>query len=202
MGNQFYNQYEIPCKIGDIICDFVRPDGEENRGDPGIYVVAGISIGDMRVFDGRITEYRNDIDKFEKCLNKDIWIHTYSINGLSFDVFPAQNINRSALIQCDENLRKITYGYFNPGFDDTPDEGDKLVVKSRKDITGELNSILLRQYNHGIPTQKLLETIYEITYEVQYSDGTTKTIKDMITKTVYDEAVRTGLFVESLSGKK
>ena len=77
-----------------------------------------------------------------------------------------------------------------------------MFIKSRKDITGELNSILLRQYNHGVPIQKLAETIYEITYEVHYSDGTTKTIKDMITKTVYDEAVRTGLFVESLSGKK
>lgn len=165
-------------------------------------MVAGISIGNLRVVDGRVTEYHNDIDKFEKCLTEDIWIHTYSINGLSFDVFPEQNINRSALIQNGKNLRKIACGYFNPGFDCEPDEGDNLFIKSRKDITGELNSILLRQYNHGVPIQKLAETIYEITYEVQYSDGTTKTIKDMITKTVYDEAVRTGLFVESLSGKK
>ena len=46
------------------------------------------------------------------------------------------------------------------------------------------------------------ETIYKITYEVQNSDGKKKNISDIMTKTVYDETVKTGLFVESLSDKK
>lgn len=202
MENQFYNQEKIPCRIGDIICDFVRPDGEENRGDPGIYVVAGISIGNLRVFDDRFKEYGNRDEKFEDCLNGDIWVHTYSINGLSFDVFPGKNINRTVFIQSTDNLAKIAMSYFNQGFDCEPDEGDKLIVVSRKDVTDDLNSTLSRHYKNGLPTQKLTETIYEITYEVRYSNGKEKTISDIITKTVYDEAVRTGLFVESLSCKK
>lgn len=51
-------------------------------------------------------------------------------------------------------------------------------------------------------TQKLSETIYKITYEVQYSDGKEKNISDIMTKTVYDETVKTGLFIEGLSDKK
>lgn len=200
MNNQ--NQEKIfPCEIGDIIYDFVRPE-DKDKVIPGIYVVAGISIGNLRLFDNSFKDCVNNEDKFEKCLNEDIWIHTYSINGLSFDVFPEQSINRSALIQNDKNLRKIAYGYFNPGFDCEPDEGDKLIVKSRKDITGEFNRHLFHRYNHGLPIQKLSETIYEITYDVLYSDNKKKAITDIITKTVYDEAVNTGLFVESLGDKK
>lgn len=202
MGIEFYNREKVSCKIGDIICDSVRPEGEEQGGDIGIYVVAAISVGNLKYFDARLSEYRNGIDNFENCLNEEAWIYTYSLNGLVFDAFPAENINNTVYIQNADNLRKIAYGYFNPGFDDIPDEGDKLIVKSRKNITNELNAILLRQYNHGLPTQKLSETIYEITYEVQYSDGKKKTISDIITKPVYDEAVKTGLFVESLSDKK
>ena len=205
MKNQFYNQEKIPCRIGDIICDSVRPDNEELRTSrglfPGIYVVAGISVGNFRLFDNNFDDFENS-HTFDDRLCDDVWIHTYSLNGSSFEIFPAKDINNTLFVQCPDNLEKIATGYFYPEFVAPLDKKDRLVVTQKKFITDELNFRLVQLFNHGFPTRKLTEEVYEITYEVQYSDGTTKTRKDMITKTVYDEAVRTGLFVENLSDKK
>lgn len=44
MGIEFYNREKVSCKIGDIICDSVRPEGEEQGGDIGIYVVDRKSV--------------------------------------------------------------------------------------------------------------------------------------------------------------
>lgn len=181
------NFLKIPYEIGDIFYDSVR-----TKEDTGIFVVVGISKG--------ITDNtgRLNYEALELTAN-DTVVHLYSVSDSDDDVLLAideRDIGRTYYLPTETSISKIINTYLAPGFD-TSDISDKekITVTKKVNISDSINEKM--RANQLTPADNLPEDIYRITY--QSSCMPEERFVDIITKFVYDEAVRIGRFIERIS---